>query len=163
MTISTLSRRLSVAAGLAAAGVLATVAPAAAVTQAQAESAFRAAGVTWSSTGGCSDRTVSTCTSFDGMRSDTVNGVITLKQASGCAVNVTGGTEVGHAGGTYSHANGYKADISTYACVSSYITGTFAYIGERGDGAAQYQSGSGNVYALEGNHWDITYHNCGGC
>lgn len=163
MTASTLVRRASLATGLAAAGVLATVAPASAVTQAQAESAFSSAGVTWSSSGGCSDRDVSTCTSFDGMRSDTVNGVITLKQASGCAVNVTGGTEVGHAGGPYSHGTGYKADISDYACVSGYITGTFTYTGTRGDGAALYESAAGNVYAREGNHWDITYFSCGGC
>lgn len=25
-------------------------------------------------------------------------------------------------------------------------------------GAKQYKSGSGNIYALEGNHWDITYY-----
>ncbi len=43
--------------------------------------------VRWTSSGGCSDRDNSTCTSFDGLR--------------------RAGVEVGHAAGTYSHANGY--------------------------------------------------------
>ncbi|CAF4449854.1 unnamed protein product, partial [Rotaria sp. Silwood2] len=42
-------------------------------------------------------------------------------------------------------------------CINSYITKQFAYIGQRGDGAAQYKASSGNVYAKEGNHWDITF------
>ena len=65
--------------------------------------------------------------------------------------------EVGHAGGALSHANGYKIDISLNPCVNSYITGSFKSIGNRGDGAAQYQESSGNIYAREGNHWDITF------
>jgi hypothetical protein len=121
------------------------------------------AGISWSSSGNCSNRNNPTCTSFEQINLDTIRGVITLKGASGCAINVTGGTETGHAGGTYSHWNGYKIDISPYACVSNYITGTFPFIGYRGDGAALYQSGAGNVYARESNHWDITYYNCGGC
>lgn len=27
----------------------------------------------------------------------------------------------------------------------------------------QYKSGSGKIYADEGNHWDVLYYNCGGC
>jgi hypothetical protein len=133
------------------------------LSHADAANRLRNAGITWSSSGNCSDRNNPTCTSFSQINLDTIRGVVTLKGASGCAVNVTGGTETGHAGGTYSHWNGYKVDISPYACVSNYITGTFAFIGYRGDGAALYQSGAGNVYARESNHWDITYYNCGGC
>ncbi|MEU8221323.1 hypothetical protein [Kribbella sp. NPDC048915] len=133
------------------------------LTHAQATSIFRAAGVTWSSSGGCSDRNNPTCTSFTQINDSTVYGVRTLKTASGCAVNVTGGTETGHASGTYSHWNGYKVDISKYTCVGNYIRNTFTRIANRGDGAAQWRSGAGNIYADEGNHWDITYYNCGGC
>ncbi|WP_175609356.1 hypothetical protein [Streptacidiphilus griseoplanus] len=134
------------------------------LTQAQAESMFRAAGITWSSSGGCTNRNVSTCTSFDQLNQATAQGAVTLRKASGCAVNITGGTETGHASGTYSHWNGYKLDMSRYTCLNNYITGTFAYIGPRsGDGAAQYQSGAGNIYANEGTHWDVLYYNCGGC
>jgi hypothetical protein len=133
------------------------------LTHSQAISRFSAAGVTWSSSGGCSSRTNPTCTSFEQINLATVQGTITLKQASGCAVRVTGGTETGHAGGTYSHWNGYKVDVAVTTCVDGYVKGTFTRIANRGDGAPQWQSGAGNVYANEGNHWDITYYNCGGC
>ena len=136
---------------------------ASAVTQAQAESAFRAAGITWSSSGGCTDRTNPTCTSFDGLRQTSVDGARTLRSASGCALNITGGTETGHAGGTYSHANGYKLDFSLSSCLTSYVTSTFTYVGTRSDGARLYRSGAGNEYAQEGSHWDVTFHTCGGC
>ena len=119
---------------------------------------FQSAGLTWSSSGGCSDRNNSTCTSFDQINSATVDGVITLKQSSRCAVNLTGGTETGHADGTYSHWNGYKVDFSLSSCLDNYIQGTFTSIG-----GSKWKSGSGNIYYREGNHWDVTYHNCGGC
>ncbi|MET7638381.1 hypothetical protein [Streptomyces sp. NPDC005438] len=124
----------------------------------QATSKFEAAGITWSSSGGCSDRNKPNCTSFDQINSETVDGVITLKSASGCGIRLTGGTETGHADGTYSHWNGYKVDFGLSDCLNNYIQGTFTSIG-----GSKWQSGSGNVYYKEGNHWDVTYHNCGGC
>ena len=63
---------------------------------------FRAAGITWSSSGGCTNRNNSTCTSF-GTQPGHRAGRSTLKRARGCAINITGGTETGHASGTYSH------------------------------------------------------------
>lgn len=133
------------------------------LTHAQATSKLKAAGITWSSSGNCSNRYNSTCTSFEQINSATIDGIITLKRASGCAINATGGTETGHASGTYSHWNGYKIDISLYTCVGNYITRTFTYAGTRSDGAPMYKSGAGNIYAKESNHWDILYYNCGGC
>jgi len=29
------------------------------------------------------------------------------------------------------------------------------------DGATMYRAASGNMYARESNHWDITYYTCG--
>jgi len=124
----------------------------------QATTMLRNAGITWSSSGGCSDRNRSNCTSFDQVNENTIRGIITLRSASGCAINVTGGTETGHASGTYSHWNGYKLDTSLSTCLNNYIQGTFTSIG-----GSKWQSGSGNIYYKEGNHWDITYYNCGGC
>ncbi|MEU3881071.1 hypothetical protein [Streptomyces californicus] len=43
------------------------------------------------------------------------------------------------------------------------VPGAFARIGPRGDGDRLYRSGSGDICADEGNHWDVTYCNCGGC
>lgn len=140
---------------------LGTAVPAGAVTQASAAAQFSAAGIGWTSSGGCTDRYTSTCTSFDGIRQATIDGAITLKRASGCGLTITGGTETGHAGGTYSHWNGYKLDFSRTACLTSWVHNTYTYIGQRSDGAAQYRAASGNVYADEGNHWDVTYYTCG--
>lgn len=133
------------------------------LTHAQATSMFRNAGITWSSSGNCSDRYNSTCTSFDQLNLATAQGAVTLKSASACTLNITGGTETGHASGTYSHWNGYKLDYSKYTCLTNYVHTYFTYIGLRGDGAPQYKSGSGNIYADEGSHWDVLYYNCGGC
>jgi hypothetical protein len=90
-----------------------------------------------------------------------VSGVITLKHASGCAINITGGTETGHASGTYSHWNGYKVDVSHNSCIDGYIHTYFTRIANRGDGYPQWEAASGNIYCDEGTHWDITYYTCG--
>ncbi|MWA15992.1 hypothetical protein E5671_43600 [Streptomyces sp. BA2] len=149
-----------------ASGAAASGERAAAVTKishADATNRFRAAGIKWTSSGGCSDRQRPNCTSFEQLNLNTARGAVTLDSASGCALTITGGTEVGHASGTYSHWNGYKLDFSPTTCVSNYITRNFTRIADRGDGAKQYKSGSGNIYARESNHWDVTYYNCGGC
>ena len=149
------------AAALAVVTSLGLAGSASAVTQADAEAQLRAAGIGWTSSGGCTTRSNPTCTSFSGIRQATISGARTLKSASGCGLTITGGTEVGHAGGTYSHYNGYKLDFSRTSCLTSWVHTTYSYIGLRGDGAPQYQAASGNVYADEGNHWDVTYYTCG--
>ena len=130
---------------------------AAKLSQAQADSLIRAAGIGVSSSGGCTNRNNSTCTSFDQINDTTVNGIITLKRASGCAMTITGGSETGHASGTYSHWNGFKVDIAFSSCIGNYIVNNFTYQGKRGDGAPLYKSAAGNLYAKESTHWDITY------
>jgi len=151
--------------GVAVLGMAATVAvasPASAsgykMSQSAAASSLRSVGITWSSSGGCTDRYNSTCTSFEQINSGTVSGVKTLRTASGCAVNITGGTEVGHAAGTYSHWNGYKVDITKYTCIGNYIHNSFTRIANRGDGYPQWRSAAGNIYCDEGTHWDILYY-----
>jgi hypothetical protein len=69
----------------------------------------------------CTDRNNPTCTSFDQLNLTTAQGAVTLKKASACALNITGGTETGHASGTYSHWNGYKLDYSKYTCIGNHI------------------------------------------
>lgn len=128
------------------------------LSQSQAASLLRNAGIAVSSSGNCSNRNNPSCTSLDQIRAATINGIIAFKQHSGCAVTITGGTETGHASGTYSHANGYKVDISHTTCVTNYIHSHFTYKGLRGDGAPMYDDASGNRYADEGSHWDITYY-----
>ncbi|MFJ3661401.1 hypothetical protein ACIPPM_13185 [Streptomyces sp. NPDC090119] len=154
---------LVVAPGVAVVGTASDAFAVTKISHATATQMFRDVGITWSSSGGCSNRQNSTCTSFDQLNLATAQGAQTLKRSSGCALNITGGTEVGHASGTYSHYNGYKLDFAKISCMTSYVKNNFTYIGLRGDGAPQYQAGSGNIYADEGNHWDVLYYNCGGC
>jgi hypothetical protein len=163
--LRSIQRGLVVLAG-AAATVLVLAGPASAatfLTNAQAVSQVHAVNITISSSGGCSDRNNSTCTSLEQVRQTTISGIKTLKSASGCAIQITGGTETGHAGGTYSHWNGYKLDIAKYSCIGSYITNNFTYVGYISGWGYQYRSGAGNLYTDEGSHWDILYYNCGGC
>lgn len=123
------------------------------LTHAQALSQLTAAGIPVSSSGNCSDRNNSSCTSLDQIRQSTISGVINFKAATGCAITVTGGTETGHASGTYSHWNGYKVDVAITSCVTNYITSHYTYIG-----GSKYTDPAGNVYYNEVNHWDITYY-----
>lgn len=121
-----------------------------------AEEALRAHGIRWRSTGGCSDRRVATCTSFEKIRWGTVKGLIDFAESSSCEIIVTGGTERGHARGPYSHWNGYKADIATGPCVDRAIE-RYPSAGVRGDGAELYRSPDGALFARESDHWDITF------
>ncbi|MGK5739949.1 hypothetical protein [Micromonospora sp. URMC 103] len=161
---TTLRRRLLtlLVATLATIGVtFGLAAPAFAISHSSATSQLRAAGISWTSSGGCSDRNVPTCTSFDGIRQATIDGIITFKRASGCAITITAGTEVGHASGTYSHWNGYKLDIAPSTCIQNYISSHYTYLGYISGWGYQYRAASGNLYTLEGNHWDILYYTCG--
>ncbi|MFH1990346.1 MAG: hypothetical protein ABIJ19_00610 [Patescibacteria group bacterium] len=97
------------------------------------------------------------CTSVDGIKSSVVEEVITLKQNCRCPLVVTGGTELGHAQGTVSHAGGYKVDLQPNPTLDSYIQNNFTYIGFRSDGAQQYKAPNGFVIAREDNHWDATF------
>jgi len=117
---------------------------------------LRAAGIKRRSSGKCASKHRPTCTSYAGIRANTVAKLIRLKRRSGCPVVVTGGTEVGHAPGVHSHGNGYKVDVSRNKCLDAYIKRKARYAGVRSDGARLYADGV-DTYALEGNHWDITF------
>ncbi|MFB4300349.1 hypothetical protein [Actinomadura sp. NTSP31] len=117
---------------------------------------LEAGGIKWRSTGHCSDRTRTTCTSFDGLRWGTLKGLLGFRAESGCPITVTGGTERGHSGGPRSHGTGYKLDIATSRCVDAAIR-RYPYQGVRGDGARLYRSPDGTVFAREKDHWDITF------
>ncbi|WP_157544861.1 hypothetical protein [Microtetraspora fusca] len=119
-----------------------------------------AAGLRWRSSGRCTDRTNPTCTSLDGVRYGTLAQAIELKRRSDCRIVVTGGTEVGHTRGRYSHENGYKIDVAHNPCIDAYVTKTFDYWTTRGDGARMYRPEAASdtiVYADEDNHWDILF------
>lgn len=124
-----------------------------------------AAGISIHSSGNCSDKTNPTCTSLDGIQQSTINGLVDFAKKSGLSLVVTGGTEAGHAGGTYSHGTGFKIDISSNGSdsVSQYIKNNFSYSGDRPGyhGGPTYKDQNGNEYTFETrlHHWDITYYN----
>lgn len=119
-----------------------------ALSQSQAASRLKAAGVKSRSSGGCTNKHNPHCTSYEGIRETTVEGAITLKKACKCSLTITGGTETGHAGGKYSHSNGYKLDFAKASGINSYIKKTFKRIGNRGDGYPQWKAASGNIYCV---------------
>ncbi|WP_127937712.1 hypothetical protein [Nonomuraea polychroma] len=118
---------------------------------------LKSAGMRTRSTGNCTSKHMHHCTSLDNVRTGTIARAIELKQQSGCPIMVTGGTEAGHAPGTFSHGNGYKLDIGHNSCIDRYITQHHARAGVRGDGAPLYRSSSGTTFADEGDHWDILF------
>jgi hypothetical protein len=129
------------------------------------------------SRGSCSDRTRKDCTSFEGIRRATIDGVIAFKKASGCKVEVTGGTEVGHSASPtkMGHADGYKVDLrldesTTQSlpgksnCIKPYIETNFKAMADRMDTRQDGTKANfkrwgdkDNEYVLEGNHWDVLY------
>lgn len=127
--------------------------------QADAKQQLRKAGLTWTSSGKCANRQGPHCTSLEAVRAATVSSAIALKRSSGCPLVVTGGTEVGHAPGPYSHYAGYKLDIKPNRCIDRYITKNYPLQGVRGDRAHLYgeSATSGTLYAREADHWDILF------
>jgi len=120
----------------------------------------RGVGIGISSSCNCIDRNRACCTSLDKIRCRSIDGILTLKSASNCPITITGGTETGHGNpnGQWSHWNGWRLDISLNVCLENYIRANFQYIGRRGgDNAEQWRSSSGNIYAKEKDHWDITW------
>jgi peptidoglycan hydrolase-like protein with peptidoglycan-binding domain len=123
-----------------------------------ARSRLSGASIAISSSGNCSDRNNASCTALEQIRAASIRGAISLKSASGCSLTVTGGTETGHSGGTYSHYNGYKLDFALNTCINNYVQNNFTYTGQRGDGAALYRDARGDIYAKESNHWDVLFY-----
>src|SRR3989344_3352639 len=122
------------------------------------------AGITTSSTGDCSDKNNSHCTSLDGVRQSTIDGIIAFKQECGggqCTVNISGGTERGHSTtGACTHGNGCKIDISLNTKLNNYVQNSYEPIGKCFPAASVcYRSPSGQIWAREHNppHWDVAF------
>lgn len=127
------------------------------LSHAHASDWLKDAGLRWKSTGNCTSKHLRHCTSLDSVRTRTVAKAVELKRRSRCPITVTGGTEAGHASGRFSHGNGYKLDISHNQCIDRYITKNNHRTGVRSDGATLYRSPSGDIFADEGDHWDILF------
>ncbi len=132
--------------------------PTGGVSEGYAISKFNANDITYSSTGNnCTDRSRRNCTGLEGLQEETIQNIIDLKNNCNCDINVTGGTEIGHAENDgHDHSSGYKYDISLNAQVDSFIKDNYVRLEDRGDGALMYKDAkTGTIYARESNHWDI--------
>lgn len=126
---------------------------------------FAAAGVSINNAP-CTGSSGSGCTNVAGMQEAAVQEIIALANAcgNGCVV-ITGGTEPGHAPGTYSHANGYKVDLRTTDALNNFIKGKMRQVGTRTgnepgpiywDSCGNPAQKSGNQYVFASDHWDNT-------
>lgn len=132
--------------------------PSAPLRHQEAGALLRVAGLRWISSGHCSRRRNPHCTSFDGLRPSTLDGVLRLRERSHCPLVISGGTERGHSHGQFSHGHGYKLDILPSRCLNRFVRHTFRRIGRRGDGAVQYRAvPTRSLYARERSHWDVTF------
>ncbi len=129
------------------------------LTHQEAKEQLDAAGITITSTGGCSNKTNPDCTSLDGVRQKTIDGIIKFKQECNCPVNISGGTEDGHdTSGACTHGNGCKLDISHKAALDNYVQKSYENIGRCFPAASVcYRSPSGQIWANEGSHWDVAF------
>ena len=120
------------------------------MSQEDVEFLFDLYGITSSSSGSCTDRTNASCTSYEGMLSGTVRGVIGVYDGCSCDVVITGGTEVGHSpNGAMRHDNGYKVDLRKSTELNTYITSTFRQIENRpGTSFPQWRDVGGNTYCV---------------
>ncbi len=113
------------------------------------------------------------CATLDNIQQSTVDELLALKQycdaqeGSSCKVLVNEGTGGSHSEtGTLTHANGYKADLNYTPSdpLTSYIeswnkVGPASVPAEIQKGCSTYscyQSPTGAIYMLEGDHWDVT-------
>ncbi len=112
-------------------------------------------GISVYSSGRCSDKTRRECTSLDGIRQLTIDRILELQAVVGTTLVVTGGTEVGHAAGTYSHANGYKIDLRIDPVLNEYITTNYTPVSGTTN---KWKDDRGNIYYRHGppDHWDVT-------
>ncbi|MFD8484103.1 peptidoglycan-binding protein [Kitasatospora sp. NPDC059673] len=132
------------------------------LTNTQAVSRLRAAGVTWhASNNGCMDKDKRGCTSFTDILAPTLDLAIDLKKRSGCDVTVTGGTEAGHNAGSRSHSEGYKIDIRPNPCIDKFITSHMFRGPDRGNDPRWLTHSAEYVLEHPKNggpvHWDIKY------
>jgi hypothetical protein len=144
-------------AGTAHAGTHERKMPSGPMHQQEAGALLRVAGLRWISSGHCTRRRNPHCTSFDGLRPSTLDGVLRLRESSRCGMVISGGTERGHAGGRFSHGQGYKLDILPSRCLNHFVRHNYRRVHTRGDGAALYRAPGRSLFAREPSHWDITF------
>jgi len=104
-------------------------------------------------------------TSLNGVRDSTISGVLSLfNSCEKCDLQISGGTESGHEPGTYSHANGYKLDLTPSADINTAIYNRIVTSCRIPPPTNTSCGGiDGNTYRYEPNqsgngyHWDVCF------
>lgn len=97
--------------------------------------------------------------SLQGVQPHVINQLAALDQACNCNILVTSVTDGTHAAGTFSHANGFKADLRTYdnPQLVSYVQ-SLPYSNSWRDGTRTYYDAAAcATYAVESDHIDVVY------
>lgn len=129
---------------------------------------LQAVGVDVNNTNMCVGTQKTGCTSVDGLNPNTISYIELMRQKYQSTVCTTGGPECRwvlsggseqHTGdGAGTHAGGDKFDIRLSTVKENFVTKSngFTSIGPRSnDGAPQWRDGLGNIWAKEGDHWDV--------
>ena len=127
------------------------------LTQAQASSQLLQSGVTWRSSGDCTDWYGSSCTSVEQINESTVIGLIALRRASSCPVVLTSGTEVGHDDDGGAHWRGTRVSIAKNTCLTRYLRSQYDGAATPGVARAEWTTPAGVHFADTGKQWDVTY------
>uniref|UniRef100_A0A914UZV6 Uncharacterized protein n=1 Tax=Plectus sambesii TaxID=2011161 RepID=A0A914UZV6_9BILA len=115
------------------------------------------------SSGDCTDRNNPHCTSLDQIHEATIDGVIQTQIEAGCpSIDITGGTEVGHDPGTYSHGSGWKVDLRGMPCLDNYIPSVYTqYVPNNYCNYHGFLNCSQYYYEIS--HWDWNFGIGPGC
>ncbi|ORX92084.1 hypothetical protein K493DRAFT_148830, partial [Basidiobolus meristosporus CBS 931.73] len=100
-----------------------------------------------------------TCPSFEGIRNETISGLVNFIHTSNCTgVSIVGGTEVLDPESYYSHKLGFRVDIAPNPCIDNFIKKNFHYIGNRKYGTPDklYIACSGNMFAWKQDRWEVS-------
>ncbi|ORX65408.1 hypothetical protein K493DRAFT_154077, partial [Basidiobolus meristosporus CBS 931.73] len=107
----------------------------------------------------CQTSMNTTCPSFEGVRNETIQGLVNFLFTSKCTeVSVVGGTEILDSESYYSHKRGFRVDFSSNPCIDKFIKNNFHYIGNRKYGTPDklYVACSGNMFAWKQDHWEMS-------
>lgn len=109
-------------------------------------------GVQVVSSGNCSDPSRPECTSLDGLDQAAIDGLIRAKDACGCNLVVTAGTETGHE----THGMGKAiVDIDNNPGTDAYV---YSQINTSNPSLNTWYTGEdGTFYFYEGDHWHVCY------
>ncbi len=113
----------------------------------------------------CTGQSNSTC--LNNVSVAALTGAVDLNnRCPTCDIQITGGSEPGHAGGTNdgSHGGGDKLDYGASTALDNFIknSGQFEYVGPRGSDQGYRDLTTGVIYYREYSppHWDVCYVNC---